>query len=184
LAVGRAPVDPTRKRLNNHLLIIGFGENGQAAKQLARRHEIPYIILETNPETVRRERNRGTSIQFGDATQASVLRHAGIMHAKAMLITIPDATATRNIVATVRHLNADLTIVARSNFVSEVAELLSLGADHVVSMQLEASVALCCKVFNAFNVPPVALTRDLEDVRSNRIHHQEISPFSQPESTL
>ncbi|HAT50498.1 MAG: cation:proton antiporter [Nitrospirae bacterium] len=174
LAIGRSPVDPTRKRLTNHLVIVGLGENGQNAKQLAHRHNIPYVILETNPETVRRELASGAHIQFGDATQPAVLQHAGIMNAKTMLITIPDAAATRNIVATVRHMNTDLLIVARSNFVTEVTELESLGANHVVSLQLEASVALCHKVFGAFNLPPSTLAQDMDDVRFNRILHHTL----------
>ncbi|MBF0172374.1 MAG: cation:proton antiporter [Magnetococcales bacterium] len=171
LAVGRDPAHATREDLDNHLIIIGFGENGQAATLLSRRHEIPHIILETNPETVRREHANGTPIHFGDATQAAVLQHAGIMHAKAMMITIPFSSATRNIVATARQLRSDLFIVARSNFVSEVAELEHLGANHVISMQLEASVALCHKIFTTFDIPPAILARDLEDVRANRILH-------------
>ncbi|MBF0110807.1 MAG: cation:proton antiporter [Magnetococcales bacterium] len=177
IAVGRPGPVTTGNPLCNHLLIIGYGENGQAATLLSRRHGIPHLILETNPETVRREAANGTPIHFGDATQATVLQHAGILDAKAILITIPDATATRNIVATARHLRSDLNIVARSNFVTEVAELETLGADHVISLQLEASVALCHKVFTNFNIAPTALARDLEDVRANRILHPDIPPL-------
>ncbi|MBF0415566.1 MAG: cation:proton antiporter [Magnetococcales bacterium] len=176
LAVGRKEVDVTRKRLSNHLIIVGFGENGQAAKLLAMRHEIPCVILETNPETVRRETDAGTDIVFGDATQTNVLRHAGIMQAKVLLVTVPDPVATRNIVATARQLHSDLVIVARANFVSEVAELKSMGANHTVSMQLMASVALCYRVFNAFNLPQTTLAQDMKDVRANRLLHCSIFP--------
>lgn len=174
LAVGRKVVDVGRRRLSHHLIIVGFGENGQAAKQLARRHDIPCVILETNPETVRRESEAGTVIVFGDATQANVLRHAGVMQAKVLLVTVPDPVATRNIVATARQLRSDLVIVARANFVSEVAELKAMGANHTVSMQLMASVALCYKVFNAFNLPHATLAQDMRDVRANRLLHRPI----------
>ena len=162
------------KRLAGHLIIVGLGENGIAAVQLANRRGIDHVALETNPETVRREKAEGVHVQFGDASRESVLKHAGIMEAKALLITVPDAASARKIVASARHLRGDILIVARASFLGEVGELEALGANHVVAIQLEASVALCGKILDLYGATPEERALDLEDVRANRILRCEI----------
>ena len=43
-----------------------------------RKVEIPYVVLEINPVTVREQRKSGEPIMFGDCGRDSVLEHAGI----------------------------------------------------------------------------------------------------------
>ncbi|ABK45920.1 Kef-type potassium/proton antiporter, CPA2 family [Magnetococcus marinus MC-1] len=169
LALGAEAANPTKDTLHNHLIIIGFGENGHTMAQLARYHGIDHLILETNPETVRREKLAGAHIQFGDASRASILKHAGIDHAKALLITVPDAAATRHILHTARHLRADLPIIARTSFKNEVEALETLGATHVVAMQLEASVVLCQHTLRHLEIPQEQILLDLDDIRHHRL---------------
>ncbi|MEO5379009.1 MAG: cation:proton antiporter [Magnetococcus sp. DMHC-6] len=155
--------------IQNHLIIVGFGENGRAMALLAFRRGIPFRVLETNPETVRRESSSEFPILFGDASHKVMLRHAGIMSARALVITVPDAVAARNVVDTVRKLRLDLPIIVRASFVSEVEPLITLGANHVIAMQMEASVAICEKVLTVFQIQEDEKDRDLSDVRANQI---------------
>ena len=64
--------------LTDHLIIVGFGVNGRNLARAAQWGQIPYRILEMNPETVREERDKGEPIFFGDATQETVLEMAGL----------------------------------------------------------------------------------------------------------
>ncbi|MEO5334291.1 MAG: cation:proton antiporter [Magnetococcus sp. YQC-5] len=163
------------ERIQNHLIIVGFGENGRAIALLACRRGIPFSVLETNPETVRRERSSEFPILFGDASHKVTLKHAGIMSARALVITVPDAAAARNVVDTARKLRLDLPIIVRASFLSEVEPLITLGAEHVIAMQMEASVALCEKVLTVFQIQEDEIVRDLSDVRANQILSCRIS---------
>jgi len=46
---------------------------------------VPYIILELNAETVRRAKDKGERIDYGDATRREVLRHVGVEKALALV---------------------------------------------------------------------------------------------------
>ncbi|MBF0446054.1 MAG: NAD-binding protein [Magnetococcales bacterium] len=176
LTIGKDSTFPRKHiTLSDHLIVVGFGDNGRAAVQLASCRGIAYVVLETNPETVRREKSSGVKIKFGDASQKIVLKHADIMTAKAILITVPDATSARKIVVAIRHLRTDIPVVVRTSFLSEVTELEALGANHVVAMQLEASVTLCGKVLDIFGATQEDKASSLDDVRTNRIQQCHIS---------
>lgn len=54
-----------------HVIIVGFGLGGQNLARVLRSVEIPYVILELNPESVRRSHAHGEPIYFGDCTWRS-----------------------------------------------------------------------------------------------------------------
>ncbi|MEW6333538.1 MAG: cation:proton antiporter, partial [Thermodesulfobacteriota bacterium] len=84
-------------RMENHLIIVGFGLNGRNLARAARAAAIPYTILEMNPSAVRTERAKGEPIFFGDATQEAILLHVNIVKARTLVVVINDPVATRRI---------------------------------------------------------------------------------------
>ena len=63
--------------LKDHLIIVGFGISGKHLAQVAKESGIPYTILEMNPETVSRYKNK-EPISHGDASQPVILEHLGV----------------------------------------------------------------------------------------------------------
>ena len=113
--------------LNDHLIIVGFGVNGRNLARAARGGQIPYLILEMNPETVREERAKGEPIFFGDATQEPVLETAGLERARILVVVINDAAAVRRITETARRLNPKIYLIIRTRFLQEVEALYRPG---------------------------------------------------------
>jgi CPA2 family monovalent cation:H+ antiporter-2 len=129
------------------VVIVGFGIVGRGVAHAARYAKIPYRVIELNPLTVRKERRLGVPILYGDATNPEMLRHAGVLSADVLVITVhADPLATRNIVKTARQLNPSLTILARVPFMTEAKTLKSLGANDVVTEELETAIALFGRV--------------------------------------
>lgn len=143
---------PEKKELEDHLVIIGFGISGKHLAQVARDSGIDYTILEMNPETVRRYRDK-EPISHGDATQPVVLEHLGVERARVMAIVISDPSAVRNAVIEARKLNPSLYIVARTRFVTEIATLRRLGADDVIAEEFESSIEVFSHVLAQYLVP-------------------------------
>ncbi len=131
-----------RAGLSGHLIIAGYGTNGRNLARAAGEFELPRVVLEMNPETVRRESREGEPIYYGDATNEAVLVEAGVTRARAAAVVIGDPAATRGIVAQMRRLNPSLYIIARTRFISEVQPLYDLGASDVVPEEFETSLEL------------------------------------------
>ncbi|MCS7163579.1 MAG: monovalent cation:proton antiporter-2 (CPA2) family protein, partial [Thermodesulfovibrio sp.] len=58
---------------SNHVIIIGFGLNGRNLARVLKETNIPYVILELNPDTVRKMKKKGEPIYYGDGTSQEIL---------------------------------------------------------------------------------------------------------------
>jgi CPA2 family monovalent cation:H+ antiporter-2 len=141
------------KKLENHLIIIGYGINGRNVAITANKVSIPYIIVEINPETVRHEKLKGEPIIYGDAAQKAVLEHAGILTSKSIVISAGDVVSTWRIIEMAKRLNPNIHIIARTHFLDKIDSFYSIGADEVISDEFESSIELFSRVLNRYMVP-------------------------------
>lgn len=173
--------EPERKELEDHLIIIGFGISGKHLAHVARESGIPYTILEMNPETVRRYRDK-EPISHGDATQPIVLEHLGIEKARVLAIIISDPAAVRAIAIEARRLNPNIYIVARTRFVTEILPLHQLGANDVIAEEFEGSIEVFSHVLTQYLVP----RQDIEEYAAHlrQANYRMIRRLSSPVDSL
>ena len=166
-SMGRDEREIETGAVENHIIIIGYGLNGQNLTKAAISANIPYVIIETNPETVRREKKEGKNIFYGDATHVPVLEHAGISSARIAVIAISDYVASRQITRQIKELNPDLHLIVRTRFVSEIDPLRALGADEVIPEEYETAVEIFIRVLNHYLVPQQDIDRFMNEVRAD-----------------
>lgn len=157
---------PAKDKLKNHLIIVGYGFNGKNLALTAKMTSIPYVVIEMNPETVKRERKKGEPIFYGDASSEEVLESVWIEDARVLVVVISDPLATRRIVAVARKSSANLFIVARTRFVTEMAHLSSLGANEVIPEEFETSVEIFSRVLANYLIPRDEIERLITKVRA------------------
>jgi CPA2 family monovalent cation:H+ antiporter-2 len=160
------PKPEERPTLRDHVLIVGFGLNGENLTKVLRETGIPFVVLELNPERVAQSRLAGVPILYGDATHASMLEHAGLREAAVMVIAISDPTATRRIVAIARGNCRDLPIIVRTRYVTEVDSLERLGATEVIPEEFETSVEIFARVLRRLRVPRNVINLQIEMIRN------------------
>ena len=155
----------SRQELAGHVIIAGFGLNGRNLAAALTECGVRFVVLELNPETVRRERAHGLDIHYGDCTRAAVLEHTGIVRARAYVLAISDAASTRRSVRIARELAAGLRIIVRTEYVLEVEELRQLGADEVIPAEFETALALFDRVLAIYDVPAATVDDLTERMR-------------------
>ncbi len=171
LQTGLYPVtnldQPDTSFCHDHLLIIGYGINGRNVARGAARAGIPYAILETNADTVRREQANGEHIFYGDATQPAVLKMVNATQARTVVIAIADAAATRSITALAHRLNPTAHIIARTRYIREMEPLYRLGASQVIPEEFETSIEIITRVLTRYLVPYEQITHLVAEVRAD-----------------
>lgn len=167
------------EKRENHLVIVGYGFVGRNLARAARVGELPYLILDMNPEVVRAERANGEPIHYGDATQELVLRHADIETARVLVVAVSDEVTTRRIVEMARKQNPKVYIMARVRYLHEAAALYDRGADEVIPEEFETSVEIFSRVLGKYLVPRTEIEKIIVEARSHgyeMFRNAEIEP--------
>lgn len=155
---------PPAKR-QGHVIIIGFGLNGKNLARVLREAEIPYVVLEMNSDTVRAMMKKGEPIYYGDGTGAEILHKLNIGRARLLVVAISDPASSRTIVSVARHENPDIYIIVRTRYISEVDELVKLGANEVIPEEFETSVEIFSRVLHNYQVPENIIADYIGSVR-------------------
>jgi Kef-type K+ transport system membrane component KefB len=125
-----------------NVIIAGFGPVGRTLADRFSVAGVPFTVIELNPKTVERQTVLGRPVIYGDVTNAEVLESAGIRHADAIILTIPDDEATLRACKAIRAIAPDVFIAARTNFLSGKFVAHQLGADLVVVEELATAQAM------------------------------------------
>jgi CPA2 family monovalent cation:H+ antiporter-2 len=148
--VSPAPEAPSMK---NHAIIAGFGLNGRNIVRVLKLLEMRYSILDLNPVTVRKYKSQGEPIHYGDIDRADNLKTIGISRASLFIIAVSDMEACMRAIKLAKKLNPALKIIARSNFLSQVDKMYKLGADLVLSQDMETSLIFIHHILKFYQMP-------------------------------
>jgi CPA2 family monovalent cation:H+ antiporter-2 len=152
-------------KVKDHVIVMGYGLSGRNLVRVLEETEIPYVALDLDGETVRREAQNGVKIFYGDATNPNVLHHVKIDHARVLVVAISDPFAARRAVQIARGLNSDLHIIVRTRYLREMDDLHQLGADEVVPEEFEASIEIFALVLQTYKMPQSVIVEKAEQVR-------------------
>jgi voltage-gated potassium channel len=120
-------------KLNNHVVVCGYGRNGrQACQQLISGNE-KFVVIEISPTIIESMRNEaGLLFVEGDATQDEILAEAGLDRAKALITALPNDAANVFVVLTAREMNPSLKIISRASDDASEHKLKRAGANNVI----------------------------------------------------
>ncbi len=129
----RKKVRKRLEKISNHYIICGYGQMGKIIVRELRKHNIPLVVIEKDPEELLKLEEAGITYIQGDATEEDVLISAGILRAKGLVAVVSKDTDNVFIVLTARDLNKDLFICARASSAGAEKRLKTAGADKIVS---------------------------------------------------
>jgi CPA2 family monovalent cation:H+ antiporter-2 len=152
-------------KIKDHVIVMGYGLSGRNLVRVLEETEIPYLALDLDGDTVRRESQNGVKIFYGDATNPNVLHHVKIDDARVLVVAISDPFAARRAVQIARGINPDLHIIVRTRYLREMDDLHQLGADEVVPEEFETSIEIFALVLQTYKMPQSVIVEKAEQVR-------------------
>jgi CPA2 family monovalent cation:H+ antiporter-2 len=148
-----------------HVVVVGYGLNGQNLARVLKEVSIPYRVLEMDPDLVRSAKAAGEPISFGDGTRPEILQQMGIQQARVLVVAISDPAATARLVFQARRLRANLYIIVRTRYVAEIDHLYRLGANQVIPEEFETSVEIFARVLQEYHVPRNVISLQVDLIR-------------------
>jgi CPA2 family monovalent cation:H+ antiporter-2 len=129
-------------QLRDHVVVVGYGRVGHQTVQVLRELDSQLLIVDLDAPSVEDAEADGLLALFGDASNSDILNHAGLKRAKALVVTLPNQTASELVVAAAHELAPDLPIIARAGALTGVRRLHQLGARHVINPELEGGLEI------------------------------------------
>ena len=148
-----------------HVIVVGYGLNGQNLARVLKEVSIPYRVLEMDPDLVRSAKAGGEPITFGDGTRPELLQQVGIDKARILVVAISDPAATARLVSQARRLRTDLYIIVRTRYVAEIDRLYRLGANQVIPEEFETSVEIFARVLQEYHIPRNVISLQVDLIR-------------------
>lgn len=130
--LGRRKLEKQISNLIDHYIICGYGRIGKIISQELAADNIPFVVIEQNPDLVEiLEQDRRLYINL-DATTEDALIRSGIMKAKGIVTVVHSDANNVFITLTAKGLRPDIFILARSADEENQEKLVRAGANRVV----------------------------------------------------
>ena len=127
--------------IKNHAIICGYGPVGRRLHESLSQYGIPCIIIDLNADTVKTLLNDGHLAFLGDIQHQITMDLAGIRTARLIAFTFPDPAPALSTYMQIKGANANITVIARAKFRSEVASLHHAGIANVIHDEMETGAA-------------------------------------------
>jgi voltage-gated potassium channel len=121
-------------KLSGHVIVCGYGRNGQQAVHNLKLHNVPVVFIEKDLDLIQRELPDNVDALYlvGDSTDDDLLIRAGIEKAKALITSLPADSDNLFIVLSARSLNPSMQIISRASESNSISKLKKAGADNVI----------------------------------------------------
>jgi voltage-gated potassium channel len=130
---GRRRVKAAIRRLEGHYILCGYGRVGRQVVREFAADDVPFVIVEQDPEVLEECIAEGYLALLGEASDDDVLEEAGILGAGGLIAAVDSDADNVFVVLSARKLNPKLHIVARASSDESAAKLEIAGADRTLS---------------------------------------------------
>jgi len=151
------------------VVICGFGRMGQIIAQMLESEHIPYVAIDGNVDEVVMAREAGYNVIYGDSKKKAILLASGLKprKTKAVVISLNEESATRDIVQTLQSIAPRMKIFARAHSLKSSKELLKMGVRSATPEIIESSFALGADVMENLGVSKPKITGLVGSLREN-----------------
>jgi CPA2 family monovalent cation:H+ antiporter-2 len=151
-----------------HVIILGYGRNGQRLARLLDAESVRYVALDLDPERVREAARAGDTVVFADSSRREALLAAGLSRAAAVVITFADTLAAQRVLAHVRALDRSVPVIVRAHEERDIDPLTAAGASEVVPEAFESGLMLASHTLAWVGVPLTRIVRLVRDLREEQ----------------
>lgn len=119
--------------ISDHFIICGYGRIGRIVAQQFLRQQIPFVVVERDPDRMHAALEDGGLAVEADASREDVLRRVGIERARGLIAAVGTDAENVYAVLSARLMRPDLFIVGRAESEDATVKLKRAGADRVIS---------------------------------------------------
>lgn len=121
------------QKMNNHVIICGFGRVGRQVAEDLLIQNIPVIVIENSKEIIEKTIHSKNFLMLeGDASQDETILKAKIETAKAFISCLPKDSDNLYAVLACKELRKDIVVISRASSHHAISKLKIAGANNVI----------------------------------------------------
>jgi len=125
------------EKLKDHYIVCGHGRMGKILCQELTSEDVPFVVVDGDPETAENLIKTGYKVVQGDATEDETLELAGVKRAKGLVAVVNRDVDNLYITMSARDMSAEenpeLYILSRATDERASRKITRAGADRVIS---------------------------------------------------
>lgn len=121
-----------KEELHDHIIIIGAHRVGGPVVEYLKKGDIPFVVMDFNPQIVGKLRDDGVKVIFGDVSDPEILDSLQLEQAKLIISTANSLSDNEVLIEECKRRKSNATIVARADDADHAKTLKSLGANYVI----------------------------------------------------
>lgn len=118
--------------MQDHVIIIGAHRVGGPLAEFLKREEIPFLIMDFNPHLVKKLRDEGMNVIYGDLGDPDVLDNLQLEKTKLIISTAPDLNDNEILLSECKRRKTRATLIVRAEDKAHGEALKALGADYIL----------------------------------------------------
>lgn len=122
----------TRREKDTDAIVFGYKRAGPEFLKIFKKFNIKFLVVDFNPEVVRKAEDLGINAEYGDASDVEFISELPFKNVKLIISTIDDIDANLVIVRAYRRENPQGIFIAMSDNKENALKLYHEGATHVV----------------------------------------------------
>jgi len=124
--------DREKLRQNYDIILFGYNRIGFSILQSLVRSKKKYLVVDYNPETVKKLTKQGIRCIYGDAEDAEFLQDIKLAQADLVISTIPDKEVNLLLLNKIRRTNEHSVVILTAHQIRDAFDLYEDGADYVI----------------------------------------------------
>ncbi|MDP4000224.1 MAG: cation:proton antiporter [bacterium] len=119
-------------RKEGHVLMFGANRTGYHILKTFEKYKEEVVVIDHNPEVIRRLLHRGIPSVYGDIDDYELLQEVGLPDARTIVSTVPSTPANLYLIRHVRAHNPNALLILTAEQVMDALTLYEAGADYVI----------------------------------------------------
>ncbi|MFH1505793.1 MAG: cation:proton antiporter [archaeon] len=116
----------------HHTVMIGYDRLGYSILKTLERLKKDYVVVDFNPDVVKRLLSRRIPCIYGDIENPELLEKLNLEKVELVISTVPVLNANQLLIKKIKEVNAEATVIVTSTEISDALQLYDLGADYVI----------------------------------------------------
>ncbi|MBN1785993.1 MAG: potassium channel family protein [Candidatus Methanofastidiosa archaeon] len=131
-AMGLRKIEKEIEQMKDHIILCGYGRVGSVVGSELRGNNIPFVVIDNNSDLVEKLRMDGILAIWGDATDTSALKEAGIDRSNFLVTVLGDDSETIVAILAAKEARPSIRIIARSGSEGMARRMLQIGAERII----------------------------------------------------